>query len=193
MKEPRTTRIIAWIADIANGKSLAVAAMVFIPIAVWLFGAVIPATERACGALPLDMRAHYGAAEVTTFLSNCGVAGVDAYRSLQVVDLVYPAVSAIFLFIAIGVVMRRLAGPTSSALLLAFVPVVSGLADYTENAIAWTYLTAPPSPIWGDIMGMATTAKSVSGWIGWVVLLGGLVAVGSRSVVRRLRGSSVPA
>ncbi len=89
--------------------------------------------------------------------------------------------------------MRRLAGTTSPALLLAFLPVVSGLADYTENAIAWMYLTASPSPIWGDIMGMATTAKTVSGWISWVALLGGLVAIGFRSVVRRFHGSTDPA
>jgi len=192
MKEPRTTRIIAWITGVANGKRLGVAALVFAPIAVWLFGVVIPATERACGAAPLDMRPHYGAAEVTAFLSNCGTAGVNAYRTLQVVDLVYPAVSTIVLFIAIGIVMRRLAGPTSPALLLALLPVVSGVADYIENAVAWMYLTDSPSTAWGDIMGMAGTAKTVLGWTGGVVLLGGLVAIGFGSVVRRFHGSAVP-
>ena len=193
MKESGIARLIARIAGLASGKALVIATVVFVPLAVWLFAVVIPSTQEACGAVPLDMRAHYGAAEVTTFLSKCGSAGIDAYRTLQVVDLVYPAVSAIFLFIAIAVVMRRLAGPTSPALLLALVPIIGGLADYVENAIAWMYLTASPSPGWGDLMGMAATAKTIAGWLGGITLLAGLVVLGSRWAARRFRQSSVPA
>ncbi|MGB5168517.1 MAG: hypothetical protein WBP49_08965 [Acidimicrobiia bacterium] len=186
MKESGIERLIARIASLAGGKALVIATVVFVPQAVWLFADVIPSTQQACGAVPLDMRAHYGGAEVTTFLSNCGSAGIDSYRTLQVVDLVYPAVSAVFLFIAIAVVMRRLAGPTSPALLLAIVPIIGGLADYAENAIAWMYLTASPSPGWGDLMGIAATAKTVAGWLGGITLLAGLVVLGSRWAARRL-------
>lgn len=186
MKESGIERLIARIAGLAGGKALVIATVVFVPLAAWLFAVVIPSTQQACGAVPLDMRAHYGAAEVTTFLSECGSAGIDAYRTLQVVDLVYPAVSAVFLFIAIAVVMRRLAGPTSPALLLAIVPIIGGLADYAENAIAWMYLTASPSPGWGDLMGIAATAKTVAGWLGGITLLAGLVVLGSRWAARRL-------
>lgn len=186
MKESGIERLIARIAGLGGGKALVIATVVFVPLAVWLFAVVIPSTQQACGAVPLDMRAHYGASEVTTFLSECGSAGIDAYRTLQVVDLVYPAVSAVFLFIAIAVVMRRLAGPTSPALLLAIVPIIGGLADYAENAIAWMYLTASPSPGWGDLMGIAATAKTVAGWLGGITLLAGLVVLGSRWAARRL-------
>ncbi|MGB5433180.1 MAG: hypothetical protein WBO21_09230 [Acidimicrobiia bacterium] len=186
MKESGIERLIARIAGLAGGKALVIATVVFVPLAVWLFAVVIPSTQQACGAVPLDMRAHYGATEVTTFLSKCGSAGTDAYRTLQIVDLVYPAVSAVFLFIAIAVVMRRLAGPTSPALLLAIVPIIGGLADYAENAIAWMYLTASPSPGWGDLMGIAATAKTVAGWLGGITLLAGLVVLGSRWAARRL-------
>jgi hypothetical protein len=186
-------RLIARIASLARGKTLMIATAVFVPIAAWLFAVVIPSTQAACGAIPLDMRAHYGATEVTTFLSNCGEAGVDAYRTLQIVDLIYPAVSAIFFFAAIGIVMRRSAGPTSPALLLAVVPIVGGLADYVENAIAWTYLLASPSPVWGNLMGAAATAKTVAGWLGGLALLAGLVMVGGRWAARHLRRTSVPA
>lgn len=186
MKESGIERLIARIAGLAGGKALVIATVVFVPLAAWLFAVVIPSTQQACGAVPLDMRAHYGASEVTTFLSECGSAGIDAYRTLQVVDLVYPAVSAVFLFIAIAVVMRRLAGPTSPALLLAIVPIIGGLADYAENAIAWMYLTASPSPGWGDLMGIAATAKTVAGWLGGITLLAGLVVLGSRWAARRL-------
>jgi hypothetical protein len=186
VKESGIERLIARIAGLGGGKALVIATVVFVPLAVWLFAVVIPSTQQACGAVPLDMRAHYGASEVTTFLSECGSAGIDAYRTLQVVDLVYPAVSAVFLFIAIAVVMRRLAGPTSPALLLAIVPIIGGLADYAENAIAWMYLTASPSPGWGDLMGIAATAKTVAGWLGGITLLAGLVVLGSRWAARRL-------
>ena len=192
MKESGIARLIARIAGLASGKALMIATAVFVPLAVWLFAVVIPSTQAACGAVPLDMRAHYGAAEVTTFLSNCGAAGIDAYRTLQVVDLVYPATSAIFLFIAIGVVVRRLAGPTSPVLLLALVPIIGGLADYAENAIAWMYLTAAPAPGWGDLMGMAATAKTIAGWLSGITLLAGLVVVGSRWATRHFRQTSVP-
>lgn len=193
MKEPGISQLIARTAGLARGRVLAIAAAVFVPLAVWLFAVVVPSTQEACGATPLDMRAHYGAAEVTTFLANCGVAGTDAYRTMQVVDLIYPAVTAIFLFIAIAVVMRLLAGPTSPALLLALVPIVGGLADYAENAVAWMYLTTSPSPGWGDLMGVAATAKTIAGWLGGVVLLVGLVVVGSRWATRHFRQTSVPA
>lgn len=193
MKESGIPALIARIAGLASGKALVIATAVFVPLAGWLFAVVIPATQAACGATPLDMRAHYGAAEVTTFLANCGEAGVDAYRTMQIVDLVYPAVSAFFLFVAVGVVMRRWAGPTSPALLLALVPIIGGLADYAENAIAWMYLVASPSPVWGDLMGMAATAKTVAGWLTGITLLTGLVVIGSRWVARHFRHTSLPA
>jgi hypothetical protein len=193
MKESGISQLIARTAGLARGRVLAIAAAVFVPLAVWLFAVVVPSTQEACGATPLDMRAHYDAAEVTTFLANCGAAGTAAYRTMQVVDLIYPAVTAIFLFIAIAVVMRLLAGPTSPALLLALVPIVGGLADYAENAVAWMYLTTSPSPGWGDLMGVAATAKTIAGWLGGVVLLVGLVVVGSRWATRHFRQTSVPA
>ena len=193
MKESGIPRLIARIAGLASGRALVIATAVFAPLAVWLFAVVIPSTQAACGATPLDMRAHYGAAEVTTFLSNCGEAGVDAYRTLQIVDLVYPAISAFFLFVAVGVVMRRWAGPTSPALLLAIVPIIGGLADYAENAIAWMYLLASPSPVWGDLMGIAATVKTVAGWLAGITLFTGLAVIAGRWAVRHFRHTSVTA
>jgi len=193
VKEAGIPRLIARIAGLASGKALAIATAAFVPLAVWLFAVVIPATQAACGATPLDMRAHYGASEVTAFLSDCGEAGVDAYRTLQIVDLVYPAVSAFFLFVAVGLVMRRVAGPTSPALLLAVAPIIGGLADYAENAVAWMYLVASPSPVWGDLMGMAATAKTVAGWFTGITLVAGLAVIGVRWAARRFFRASVPA
>ena len=192
VKEPGKSQLITRIAGLAGGRALVAATTVFAPLAVWLFAVVIPSTQEACGATPLDMRAHYGATEVTRFLASCGEVGIDAYRTMQVVDLIYPAVSAIFLFIAIAVVMRRLVGPTSPALLLALVPIVGGLADYAENAVAWMYLTTSPSPGWGDLMGIAATGKTIAGWLGGLILLMGVVVVGSRWTTRHFRQTSVP-
>jgi hypothetical protein len=192
VKESGISQLIARMAGLARGRVLAIAAVVFVPVAVWLFAVVVPSTQEACGATPLDMRAHYGAAEVTTFLANCGTAGIDAYRAMQLVDLIYPGVTAVFLFIATAVVMRHFAGPRSPVILFALVPIVGGLADYAENAVAWMYLTTSPSPGWGDLMGVAATAKTIAGWLGGVVLLVGLVMVGSRWATQHLRRASVP-
>jgi len=192
VKELGIARLITWIASVVTSRALVIATAVFVPLAVWLFAVVIPSTQSACGAPPLDMRAHYGATEVTTFLSNCGTAGVNAYRTLQIVDLVYPAVNAVFFFVAIGFVVHRLTGPTSPAILLAFVPIVVGLADYVENAIAWAYLVASPSPGWGDLMGMAASVKTIAGWLSGVTLLAGFVVVGIRWAIRHVRQTSVP-
>jgi len=193
VKESGISQLIARTATLARGRVLTIAAAVFAPLAVWMFAVAVPATQEACGAPPLDMRMHYGAGDVTRFLANCGADGIEAYRRMQIADLIYPAVLAFFLFIATAVVMRRLFGSRSPAVLLALVPIVGSVADYAENVVAWMYLTASPAPFWGDLMGVAATIKTIAGWIGGVVLLVGLVAVGVRWTTQRFRHSSVPA
>jgi len=53
-------------------------------------------------------------------------------------------------------------------------------------------LTTSPSPGWGDLMGMAATGKTIAGWLGGLILLMGVVVVGSRWTTRHFRQTSVP-
>lgn len=169
-----------------NRYTLLLSILLFVPSAAWVFGVAVPRVQQACGATPLDMRAHYGSAEAATFIAECGSDGLAAYQGLQLADLVYPAVSAFFLGVSLLLLLRSLVGPSSPLLLVALLPVVSAIADYVENAMAWLLLSGVLSPLVGDVMGWAALTKTLFGWASGLALLVGFTWWSIRWVAVRL-------
>ena len=135
-------------------------------------GFAIPTVQRICGQAPPDMRVTSTATEVHRFLSDCGSAGRQAYGALQVADLIYPLVFAVFLASSLALVLRLLAPDRPGLLGLAAVPFVASAFDYLENACAWLALAAWPQPGAADgLLGHFSTAKTATSWVAGTLLL----------------------
>lgn len=138
----------------------------------------IPTVEAACGQAPPDVRFTSSAAEVGGFLEACGVAGREAYRAMQVADVVYPLVFALFIASSLALVISRLAPRRRSLLAVAALPLVASAFDYVENACAWLALASyPDTPATSSLLGLASAAKTATSWAAGVLLLGALGAL----------------
>ena len=183
-----------WTGRLASWRVWMVSAAVFVAFAGVFFSSpasfAIPEVEAACGQAPLDVRLHSTADDVADFLGACGPVGRDAYRSMQVADLFYPLVFGVFMASSLAVVLSRLVPGRPALVGLAGLALVGIGFDYLENAFAWRALVAfPDSPATNSLLGLASTAKTVTFWIVGTLLLvsiGGLVAqrVGRRRLAR---------
>jgi hypothetical protein len=133
----------------------------------------IPHVRALCGQPPLDMRTTSSAADVNGFLDACGTAGREAYRALQLADLGYPLVFAVFLASSLALVLSRLAPDRPRVLALALLPFLASAFDYAENVFAWRALVAFPSAT-------GTAAKTVTSWAA-----GGLLVIGVLALLLR--------
>ena len=186
---------------LASLRLWVVNAVVFAVFAVVFFGTAAPfavgRVEALCRQAPPDVRFTSSADAVMGFLTACGPAGRDAYRLLQVADLLYPTVFGMFLATSMALVISRLA-PTRRALLgLAVLPLAGSAFDYLENICAWLALTAYPDPARaGSLLGLASAAKTLTFWTSGAVLLaalGMLVIARARQLRSRANGSDVDA
>ena len=167
-------------------RLLALGAVLFIPSALVMFGQLVPSVEQACGQPAPDVRLTYSPNELASFAHGCGASGLAAYERLQVADLIYPAVAALFFAAAMAVAWWPLttSRPWTRVGLVA-VPVLAMLADYYENLIAWRFI-ADPTGLSADLantMATASTMKTAAGWLTGILIATGIVA----SVVTRIR------
>lgn len=135
----------------------------------------IPHVEHLCRQAPPDVRFTSSAADVLGFLTECGAAGRDAYRFLQVADLLYPTVFGMFMATSIALAMSRLAPRRPALLCLALLPLIGSVFDYLENLCAWLALEGYPNPIpTNSLLGLASAAKNLTFWTCGALLLGAL-------------------
>lgn len=148
----------------------------------------IPHVEDLCRQAPPDVRFTSGAADVLGFLTGCGAAGRDAYRLLQVADLLYPAVFGMFMATSMALVLSRLAPRRPVLLCVAVLPLIGSAFDYLENLCAWLALAAYPNPIpTNSVLGFASAAKNLTFWACGGLLLGALGLLLLAQARRRLR------
>lgn len=148
----------------------------------------IPTVEAACGQAPPDVRFTSSPAEVGGFLQACGVAGREAYRAMQLADLVYPLVFAVFIASSLALVISHLAPRRPALLGLAALPLVASAFDYVENACAWLALASyPEAAASSSVLGLASAAKTATSWAAGILLLGALGALVVVTLRRRAR------
>lgn len=181
------------LARLATWRAWTASAVVYAVYAVAFFRSTtpfaIPQVQALCGEPPLDMRVTSTAEEVNGFLTTCGSVGREAYRSLQLADLLYPLIFAVFLASCMALVITRLAPTHPRLLALAGLPFLASTFDYVENALAWRALTAFPQPTTTDgLLGVASFAKTATSWVAGGLLIGGavalLLAAASRAMTR---------
>jgi hypothetical protein len=144
--------------------------------AVAMFAWLLPRVSAACGQAPLDGRFQWSAVEAVGFASACGESGLTAYRALQFADLIYPALLGLTL-VSWALVLGRPGWMRTTVVALAVMNVV---ADYTENAAAWTMLAGgadwPHSPLL-VVVPVVTVIKNLAGAAAFAGV--GLLAVGA--------------
>ena len=174
--------VASWVARQATWKAWVVSAIVYAVCAAAFFASTapfaIPRVEALCGEPPLDMRIASSAGEVHGFLTSCGATGREAYRALQLADLVYPLVFAVFLATSLALVLSRLAPSRPRLLIVAALPFLASAFDYLENAFAWRALAAFPEATSTDgLLGWASLAKTATSWLAGGILMAALAAL----------------
>jgi hypothetical protein len=165
---------------LASWQILAITGIAFAAFAAVLFATSlpfsIPEVTALCGSAPPDVRPYTSGEELGQFLLDCGASGRDAYRNLQLADLLYPAVSGLFLASALAMTLTRIGGPGSRIVALAVLPLIGGAFDYVENAASWVALVSFPLAATPGhaLLGVASAAKQAASWAGWLVLLAAL-------------------
>lgn len=173
-------------------------AVVFVPFAIVFFASsapfAIPEVTAICGQSPPDMRFAPTGDEVNGFLRACGPDGRDAYRNLQLADLVYPAVVGMFQASSLAMVAARLGLTRRSTLALVALPLVATGFDYLENVAAWAALSAFPEPtVLASLLGPASAIKTGAGWLSGLALVAGILVLAVRRLARaRVDGRSGP-
>lgn len=179
-------RLNSWPVVIVSGVAFAAFAAVFFATNLAFS---IPHVEEACNAPALDMRTYSTSDEVHQFLDDCGVAGRQAYRNLQMADLFYPAVSGLFFTSVLALAISRLWPKRASLRWLALTAAVGSGFDYLENLFAWRALSAFPNKAATDsLLGLASLAKTVSSWLAGSMLLAAVSLLALRLVKTRLTG-----
>jgi hypothetical protein len=169
-----------------------VSAVIFVVFAGAFFSSsasfAVPEVEATCGQAPLDVRFHSTADDVGQFLTDCGPAGRDAYRSMQLADLAYPLVFGLFMASSLAIAFGRVAPGRSALVGMAVVPLVGSGFDYLENLFAWRALAAfPDAASTNAVLGLASTAKTVTFWVAGTLLLVCLAVLAGRVLKRRGR------
>lgn len=185
---PRPTGVLAWL---ASWRVWIVSTALFVPFAFVFFASsapfAIPEVEAACGQAPPDMRFYSSGDDVVSFLNACGPAGRNTYQNMQLADLAYPAIVALFLASSLALATKRLSSGNSMRW-VATVPLVAALFDYLENAFAWLAITSHPQAIvTNDVLGFASAAKTSLSWVAGLTLLTCLAVLGVRALGGRVR------
>ena len=176
----------------ATWRVLAITGVAFAVLAGALFATSLPFSiaevTRLCGQPPPDVRSYTSGDGVSQFLTQCGASGRAAYEKLQVADLFYPAVSGVFLAVALAMTLNRVLRPGSPVMALAALPLAGSFFDYLENAAAWMALSAAPGPTGtaARLLGLASIAKQTVTASAWLLLCLALGCAVFRAV-RRVR------
>ena len=123
----------------------------------------LPVISAAAGGLaPFDMRpTGYTYEEARAFLAALPAAETDFYRNVQssVLDTIYPGLLGFSLFLAIGLLARRLIGVWGW--LLALIALPGSIFDYMENVNIRLMLFLGPDNITPGIVETASSRTTM--------------------------------
>lgn len=159
------------IAQVPAVGVLAIAAA-WLGMAAWMFGThrwgSLPAVVDGCGSPAPDVRFAPAPETTWAFIQGCRSRhGVASYAHLQLLDLIYPSLVAGLLVAVLFALTRR----RRRLRWLAAIPVAASLADYVENAGAWT-LIAGRDPAWAlHAIQAGSWVKNVLSWVAWLAVI----------------------
>ena len=106
----------------------------------------------------LDTRFSYTTEEVQRDFDALGPAGRDLYGFVVgTIDMIYPLIYGLLFVLVLAWLLKRTAGPSSSRMMLALLPLAGVLLDYLENINTLRLLAAypdfsPDAVSWGERM-----------------------------------------
>jgi lysylphosphatidylglycerol synthetase-like protein (DUF2156 family) len=146
--------------------------------AMFLWPGMVSRVSDRCGGLPpFDVRGNWTQADARALVQACGASGRSAYIELQLLDLVYPALSGAALVLVTALLARRYGRWGWAALIPA---VLMTVLDYTENIAVWTLLVKWPdvNATVAAIGGPVTAVKHIMGFVAFgIPLLLGVIAL----------------
>jgi hypothetical protein len=111
----------------------------------WMSPIGVPALKRrGHGKPPPDLTFGYGPAEVYGLLDVYGAAGIAHWRRLLLLDMVFPAVYAAFLALALDQWAIWAEADAAWHVIAVACPILSAAADYVENILLLRVIAALP-------------------------------------------------
>lgn len=100
--------------------------------------------QRLSGAPVFDFATtRYTAEDFIAQTTRAGAEGLAVYRNFMLLDLVFPAIYAVFW---LGLLWRATRSAPPKARIVLFLPVITAAIDYVENLLVALNLAALPSP-----------------------------------------------
>lgn len=147
------------------------------------------------GVPPLDLQFGYSAAGAQAALAAYGPAGRELYLWIELTaDVIYPIVYSLFFSLTISYCLQRVLSPRHPALRLAWLGIITALADLAENAaiVILLLLYPQPLPAVAALAGLLTSTKWLLAGLTIAVLLISLAAVLVTRLARTNPRSSPP-
>ncbi len=122
------------------------------------------------GGFPIPDSSFYANAQEIQAMHNAlDTQQLQAYKSIRLLDLVYPLFYGLFFILAIYALAKRVCIRQWTYRALPFFPAIAMMADYKENILLMLALRVMPEINWAaSLAGFCTSAK-------WVSLLASLL------------------
>jgi len=177
------TQVLLLIERLGTWHGLSALIALSVLIFAMIFATLAQLSEVTGGYGILDFEMGYSVERVDEILGSYGSDGMALYRSIQLLDLINPAVYSLILAILVNLLWRG-RGPKSVALL----PVLGGIGDYLENITL--FLIVRSYPVLNDDLIAVSSGlsylKNALASVGGVALIAG-VWVFAASKLRRTR------
>ncbi|MFL1011537.1 hypothetical protein [Flavisericum labens] len=134
--------------------------------------------------MPLGYTSEY----IETLLETLGENGRQVYLKTQLpVDMIYPLLFGVSYSLLIGYFLKKLDKLNSVFFILCFLPVIAGIADYSENFGIITMLINYPdlSPTTIKVTNIFSVVKSMSTTVFFVTLIIILIFFGIKTIKER--------
>lgn len=118
-----------------------------------------------------DTRLTYTFTEITDVFNTLGQEGLNVWAQAHMLDFLFPLTYMFALAFGMNMELRRLF-PDSKAKLLVLVPLLAGIADYAENLLILTQITAYP-----NLSELVVLIASAVTSLKWILLSFGFIVI----------------
>ncbi len=155
----------------------------------------IPKTMAFSNGLKLldMMPLGYDSEYINTLFNTLGENGRHVYLKTQLpVDMIYPFLFGVSYCLLIGYFLKKLNKLNSIFLYLCFLPLIAGIADYSENFGIITMLKNYPdlSPITTNVTNVFSIVKSMTTTVYFIALIVTLIMLGIKTIKERRKTSA---
>lgn len=178
-----------WLQNVATGRTVVVALVLWFGYAILFFALGPYATLRPAGGGPLlEETFGYGAAEVQERLHVLGEEGRNSYHTFQLLDELNALLMIIALTLSLAFTLTRLVAARSPLRLLVYLPVLTGAGELLKNSLLLAELSSfPAATAAGKLVGPVTSAKLGAAFIAFPVTVLCFVALGIKALGNRNR------